>query len=146
MNGNRWNRFGWEFDPWREFRRLQHDVNRVLGDGAATVREYPAVNLWNADGDVILTAEIPGIAPDELDVSVHENLITLKGTRRPDELKEGENYHRQERGSGNFTRSIQLPFEVDADKVEAKLEKGVLELKLPRAETTKPRKIAVSTN
>jgi len=146
MFGNGWNRLGWDWDPWREFRRWQRDMNRLLGtSGERAVREYPAVNVWRGDADVVLTAELPGVKANDLEISVHENVVTLRGSCNADTLAEGETYHRQERGSGSFVRSVQLPFEVDADKVEAKLDKGVLHLTLPRAEAQKPKKIAVKT-
>jgi len=146
MFGTGWNRFGWDWDPWRDFRRLQRDMNRLFGDSFGwTSREYPAVNLWRGDEDVVLTAEIPGVETDDLDIAVHDNTLTLRGSRKAETLQEGETYHRQERGTGSFVRSVQLPFEVEADKVEAKLEKGILHLTLPRAEADKPKKIEVKT-
>jgi len=69
--------------------------------------------------------------------------LTLKGSRQPDKLQDGEKYHRRERNYGDFSRTFQLPFHVEADKVEAIFEKGVLHLSLPRAEVDKPKKIAV---
>jgi HSP20 family protein len=69
--------------------------------------------------------------------------LTLRGSRKTDTLQKGETYHRQERGAGSFVRNVQLPFEVDADKVDAHLEKGILRLTLPRAEAETPKKIAV---
>jgi len=141
---NRYNNLYW--DPWREFRRLQRDMNRMFGDFAGlTTREYPAVNLWTGDEDVVLTAEMPGVEASDLDVSVCDNTLTLRGSHKADTLQEGETYHRQERGSGSFVRTVQLPFAVEADKVEARLEKGILRLTLPRAEADKPKQIEVKT-
>lgn len=138
------NRLGRDWDPWREFRRLQRDMNRWLGGyTGGNVREYPAVNLWSGNDDVVLTAEVPGVEANDLDISVQDNSLTLRGSRQADTLKEGETYHRQERGMGSFVRSVQLPFEIDADKVQAKLEKGILRLTLPRAEAEKPKQIKV---
>jgi len=146
MFGTGLNRFGWDWDPWRDFRRLQRDMNRLFGDFAGlTAREYPAVNLWTGDEVVVLTAEMPGVEATDLDIAVHDNTLTLRGLRKADTLQEGETYHRQERGSGGFVRSVQLPFAVEADKVEAKLEKGILRLTLPRTEAEKPKKIEVKT-
>jgi len=88
---------------------------------------------------------MPGVEASGLDVSVHDSTLTLRGSRKADTLQEGETYHRQERGSGNFVRSVQLPFAAEADKVEAKLEKGILRLTLPRAEAEKPKQIEVKT-
>lgn len=144
MYGTGRNRFGLDWDPWRDFRRLQRDMNRLFGNSNGwTAREYPAVNLWQSEEAIALTAEIPGVEANDLDISVHGNVLTLRGSRNAESLKEGETYHRQERGNGSFVRSVQLPFEVDADKVQAKLDRGILQLTLPRVEAEKPKKIAV---
>jgi HSP20 family protein len=101
------------------------------------------MNVWaNPDGAVV-TAELPGVNPEDIDVSVVGETLTLTGSRTPEELKEGEKYHRRERGQGKFTRTFQLPFPVEADKVEAVFEKGVLHISLPRAEADKPKKISI---
>jgi len=144
MFGSNLARPGWDWEPWGELRRLQRDMNRLFGGARAlTAREYPAVNLWRGDDDVVLTAEIPGVEAGDLDISVQDHTVTLRGTRKPDTLQEGETYHRQERGSGSFVRTVQLPFETDADKVEASLEKGILHLALPKNEVDKPKRIEI---
>jgi HSP20 family protein len=141
---DRWN--WWDWDPWREMQRLQRQMNRLFeGIEPWSARDYPAVNLWTSDNDVVLTAELPGIEAQDLDVSVQDNLLTLRGTRKAETLQKGETYHRQERAGGTFVRTVQLPFEVEADKVQAHLEKGILQLNLPRAEAAKPRQIQVKT-
>ncbi len=134
--------------PWREMERLQREVNRLFADSAGVVggrmaAGYPAINVWSNDESAVVTAELPGVDPEDIDISVVGDTLTLTGSRRPTELKEGEKYHRRERGYGQFTRSFQLPFQVEADKVEAQFEKGVLHISLPRAEADKPRKIAI---
>jgi HSP20 family protein len=106
---------------------------------------FPALNIWSNEDELIVTAEVPGINPEDLDISVVGDNLTLKGERRSEELEEGARYHRQERGYGSFSRTVQLPFPVDIEKVNAKFTNGVLEIGLPRAEADKPRKIAVKT-
>jgi len=133
-------RYGRVWSPWREMERLQQDVNRLLSRESAPT--FPAVNIWASDQDVIVTAEIPGVDPANLDITVAENILKLTGSRKPEELKPGEVSHRRERASGEFTRSFRLPYAVDSGKVEAGYEKGVLKVRLPRAEADKPRKIA----
>lgn len=146
MIGTRLNRFSWDNDPWRDLRRLQRDMNRLFGESAGLVtREYPAVNIWTGDEDIVVSAEIPGMESTDLDITVHENTLTLRGSLKGDKLQKGETYHRQERGNGSFVRSVQLPFAVEANKVDAKLEKGILSLTLPRAESEKPKKIEIKT-
>lgn len=137
----------WRFggmDPLREMQRLQREMNRVFsGLDQAVSRENPPVNAWVGESDVIVTAELPGVDPGKVDISVVGDTLTISGSREPEALKEGENYHRQERGYGRFTRSLQLPFHVETGKVGARYDRGILEITLPRAEADKPRKIAV---
>jgi HSP20 family protein len=134
--------------PWREMERLQREVNRVVNRmpawaGVRAAAGYPAMNVWTNEEGAIVTAELPGVDPEDIDISVRGDALTVSGCRQPVELEEGEDYHRRERGCGRFTRSFQLPFQVDASQVEATLENGVLRISLPRAEADKPRKIAV---
>lgn len=106
---------------------------------------FPAINLYSGDEGVILTAEIPGVEMEELDITVLGETLTLSGTRNMGEDEEGITYHRRERSQGNFTRTVELPFRVDSDNVEAKFSNGVLHVMLPRTEEEKPRKISVKT-
>jgi HSP20 family protein len=80
---------------------------------------------------------------NDLEISVVGDTLTLRGVRAPEKLGEGENYHRRERGSGRFTRALQLPFRIEADEVSATLKNGVLNITLPRAQADRPRKIQV---
>ena len=129
-------------DLVRNLQRM-HGSERFMQEGGASPAEYPAVNVWQDADGAMLTAELPGVSPDDLDISVVHNTLTLRGARTPPELKEGEAYHRQERWHGRFVRSLELPFGVDSAKVEAGFEDGVLSIKVPRAEEDKPKKIAI---
>ncbi len=136
------------WSPWQEMERLRREMNRLLANAPArpewrAATGYPTMNVWtNVDG-AIVTAELPGVNPEDIDISVLGDTLTVTGSRQPEELQEGETYHRQERAYGKFSRSFQLPFQVAPDKVEATLERGILRIALPRAEEDKPRKIAV---
>jgi HSP20 family protein len=102
---------------------------------------FPAMNVWDAGETVCVEAEIPGVAKDDLEIFAVGNELTLKGRRK---AMEGQlTYHRQERGTGEFTRVLTLPFDVNADRVEAVLNHGVLTVRLPKADTAKPKKITV---
>ena len=139
-------RYGRVWNPWREMERLHQDVNRLLSrESTPYAAAFPAVNIWASDQDVIVTAEVPGVDPAGLDITVAENVLRLSGSRKPEELKPDEVSHRRERASGEFTRSFRLPYAVDSGKVEASCDKGVLTVRLPRAEADKPRKIAIKT-
>ena len=130
-----------------EMDRMRREMNRMFraasGAGLSTPEGYPAINMW-LDGDkVILTAELPGVSSEELDISIEGNTLTLTGERQPEELPEGATYHRRERGCGKFTRVVKLPYQIEADSVEARLVEGILNVALERAEADKPRKIKV---
>lgn len=136
--------------PWREMERWQQEMNRLFSGVFSPTNDhtrpgYPALNiLTNQDGAVV-TAELPGINLDDIDISIVGDLLTLTGNRQPDQLPEGARYHRQERGYGRFSRIIRLPFQVEVDRVEAVFKNGVLHISLPRPEADKPRKITVKS-
>lgn len=131
------------WDPWSEFGDFERAMNRVFGDLYPTRTDYPPVNIWTGKDDIVLTAELPGIESEDLDISVHENILTLRCAPREQEPREGQTYHRRECARTGFNRSWRLPFEVDGDKVEAKLENGILKLTLPQSEAGKPKKIQI---
>src|SRR3990172_2759608 len=135
-------RLGRVFGPWSEFESTNHALRRFALPSTA---EFPATNVWVSENGAVVTTEVPGIDPNALEISVVKDTLTLRGSRKAEELKEGESYHRQERWNGQFTRTLELPFPVNADKVEARFAKGILYISLPRAEAYKPRKITVKS-
>jgi len=141
----RGNLFGW--DPWREFRRLQSDMNSLFRDvpGPWATPSFPPVNVWAGKDDAIVSVELPGVDPATISIAVDGQTLTISGNRPAEAVKDGETYHRQERLHGQYSRSIELPFRVNADKVEAEYQNGVLLIKLPRVEEEKPRQIPVKT-
>jgi HSP20 family protein len=139
-----------DVSPWREMERLRHEVDRLFSDtfsltGGRTAPGYPAMNVWTNEEGAVVTAELPGVAPADIDISVTGSTLSLSGNRQPDQFKEGDKYHRRERRFGKFSRTFELPFLVEANKVDAIFEKGVLHISLPRAEEDKPKKIKVKT-
>jgi len=139
-----WQDLGTPWDPWRELNRLQEDLDRAFsGARPGAAYEYPAINVWTNEENAVCTAEIPGIDPSDIEVSVVHDTVTIKGTRRPEELREGERFHRRERGYGDFTRTLQMPFKVAQGEVEARVDRGILQIVLPRAEEDRPKRIAV---
>ena len=128
-----------------EFERLQREMNRVFNraSGSGPNWDFPAVNVYSSDDDVVLTAELPGVDPADLDVSVKNDTVTLRGERKVEEPGENEQVLRRERGSGTFVRSFTVPFNVDAEKVSAEYKRGILVVKLPRSADDKGRKIKV---
>lgn len=135
-----------EFNPWANLLRLEDEMNRVLsGFTFPSVSEFPPVNIWGNEHEAVVTAEIPGIDPKDIEISITGRTLVLSGNREPETIKEDETFHRKERWYGKFTKSIELPFSVDSEKVEAKFSKGILTIKLPRAEADKPKKITVKS-
>jgi HSP20 family protein len=129
---------------WRDMVRLQDEMNRLFSRAAEPAPlGYPAVNLWTSEDSAVVTSELPGVSLNDLEISVVGDTLTLRGVRAPEKLGEGENYHRRERGSGRFTRALQLPFRIEADEVSATLKNGVLNITLPRAQADRPRKIQI---
>ncbi|NLI80726.1 MAG: Hsp20/alpha crystallin family protein [Deltaproteobacteria bacterium] len=135
-------------DPFVEITRMKREMDRLLevftgtgwmlpGSGV-----FPPVNIEDDGEKLAVTAELPGIKPEDMEISVEGNTLILKGERKA-EVLEGVNYHRRERVSGRFHKAITLPYEVSADGVEAHYGNGVLRLALPKAEHMKARKIEV---
>jgi HSP20 family protein len=134
---------------WGEMGRVHTELNRLFGhfDGGQRALSPlgPAVNVWEDEQSVYAEADLPGHNPEKLEVFVTEgDQLTIQG-ERTHTAPEGAVWHRQERGFGQFLRQVELPALVDADKVEAKYEQGVLRLTLPKSEAAKPRKIAVKS-
>jgi HSP20 family protein len=106
--------------------------------------EFPPVNVWASQDGAIVMAELPGVSADQLDISVHQNTVTLRGKREPEALGDEARVIRRERIYGSFSRAVVLPFRVDAERISANLERGVLRLELPRPEDDKPRHIKIA--
>lgn len=135
---------------WGELNRFRSEMDRLFDSygfadngwpGLAVA--YPAVNVWDDEDNVFAEAELPGLQLNDLEIYVTGgNQLTIKGERKQPEAKNGV-WHRQERGFGQFTRVITLPYGVNADKIEAKFCNGVLTITMPKDETAKPRRITV---
>ncbi|MCX8023518.1 MAG: Hsp20/alpha crystallin family protein [Syntrophorhabdaceae bacterium] len=132
------------FNPWAEIERLHNEMNRLLTQhGLFTETEFPPVNVWGNEDKILINAELPGITPDDIEISVAGKTLNIKGKKEAEKEGENDSYHRRERWYGDFTRKLELPFPVDSSKVEAKFSKGVLLIVLPRLEADKPKKIAI---
>ncbi len=130
--------------PWRRLREVEREMNRLFSDfSASRPGSFPPVNLYTDAEGAVVTAELPGVAPDDLDVTVNDRLLTIRGERKPEQTSDDDTWHRRERVFGTFTRDIELPFGVDSEKVDAKYRDGVLKVRLERSDAEKPKKIAV---
>jgi len=143
-------RWDWDFEtfdwnPWRELARMGRRANDLVDTFSGNVFgvPFPPVNVSCDSQKVVVTAEIPGVKPEDLDLSVQGEVLTLSGSRGPEKLEGDERFRRHERGHGAFLRTVALPFAVDGDKVEASCVNGVLSVSLPRSEASRPRKIEI---
>ena len=134
--------------PFDEVDRLRREVDRVFNQFTAGTepffsRAYPAVNITEDGNNVYVRGELPGVKSEDLDISVVEGRLIIRGERKLGTEEKEANYHRREREGGFFRRIIALPARVTSEKVAAKIKNGVFTITLPKAEETKPRKIAV---
>jgi HSP20 family protein len=130
--------------PWTGIERMQNEMNRLLSRlTPAQNQDFPAVNVWASEERAVVTTELPGVTADAIEISAAGKVLTIRGSREPEQVEEGESYHRRERWYGKFTKTLDMPFPVDPAKVEAKFNKGVLSILLPRLEADKPKKITV---
>jgi len=146
----RWQSDPREFsEPASDFDRLRQGMEWLLGNFGSPApgfpsRVFPAVNVTEDKDNYYLRAELPGIKSEELDISVAENRVSIRGERKIP-LEKGEfSYHRREREEGAFRRTLTLPVEIDSDKVKAEMKRGILKVTLPKHEKTKPRKIQIA--
>jgi HSP20 family protein len=140
------------WSPLRELDDLFNQYGRVLGRSAAPARESnggtvvewrPVANISETADAYLIRAELPEVAKKDIDVSVHEGVITLRGERRLENQSNNEKHHRIESFYGSFARSFTLPADVDETKIEAESKDGVLTVRLPKTEVRKPRPIEV---
>jgi HSP20 family protein len=140
-------------EPYRELRRLQQEMDQLFGRWGVTLPNwptlavsYPPVNVWEDDNSVYAESELPGLKLADLEISVTpDNELVLKGKREQPALPANAEWHRQERGFGGFERTLRLPVAVDANKVEAHLENGVLTIQIAKRPEAKPRRIPVKS-
>ncbi len=136
------------WEPFSELLSLREAMDRLFEEGftrAAPWRAFvtPAVDMYQTDKDVVVKASLPGVKPEDLDISVVGDTLTIKGETKGEEKVARENYFYQERRFGSFSRSLTLPVAVQTERADAKFEDGVLTLTLPKAEAAKAKKIEI---
>ena len=134
--------------PFEDMDRLRREVDRLFGEFTAggeafTSRTYPAVNITQDADNYYVRGELPGVKVEDLEISVVEGQLLIRGERKLGTEDKGASYHRREREGGFFRRIIALPAKVNSEKVSAAIRNGVFTITLPKAEEAKPRKIAV---
>jgi len=133
------------WDPFREMTQVQNQFNRLVDQmwGGRQESWLPAVDVFDNKDAVVLKAELPGMNPDDIQIEVEDNVLTLKGERKFEETLDEERYYRDERRYGSFQRSLALPQGVKADEIQANYDDGILTVTVPKAEEEKPKKIEV---
>jgi HSP20 family protein len=144
MNGVHWQ------ERWDPFRELQREMGRLLEgrdpfQPLRHVRQYPPINVYDVGEGYILSAQLPGVAPEDVELSITGETLTMRGERKRPEGVKDDNYRRQERPMGRWARTITLPDRVENDQVSASFSNGILSVRLPKAESAKPRHISVSS-
>jgi len=130
------------WSPFEEFERLHARLERG-GVSLPSAPSAPTIQLWSEGDGLRLSALLPGVRPEDLEISVQGEALTIRGTRATSGAEDGQRWLRQERSTGAFAHSIQLPFAIHADGVKARLANGVLEMELPRSAAEAPRRIPV---
>ena len=140
------------WEPVRELNSLQSEMNRLFntffdtpagGNGGGLRRWVPPMDLVETDDHFVLKADLPGLDANDVAIEVEDKVLTLSGERKVEHETSKEGFYRLERSSGEFRRSLTLPEGVDADKIEANFDKGVLEVRIPKPEERKPRKVQI---
>ena len=142
-----------KYDPFRELRSLQDEMNRLFmsnysqrgasEEGFSSGAWNPQVDIFENKDQIVLEAELPGMKPDDVNISIENNILTIHGERKFEKKDEKDNFHRVERSYGSFTRSFTLPPTVSSENANAEFENGVLRLTLAKREEAKPRRIEI---
>ncbi|SFW13254.1 Hsp20/alpha crystallin family protein [Nitrosovibrio sp. Nv17] len=138
------------YEPWSLLNQLHRELDRVResvsGEGSTATAEWaPAVDIKEEPDRFILLADLPGVKPEEIDVTMEEGILTIKGEKRTEAKTEKEGYKRVERTYGSFYRRFSLPDTADAGGISAKVDHGVLEISIPKREAVQPKKISVTS-
>lgn len=136
------------WSPWQELESMHRQLSRLLEETPVGLTGeagewVPTVDIRETDDALLLQVELPGIEKKDVHLEVRDGALTISGERRYEKDVKEENVHRIERAYGKFSRSFSLPGSVDAEKVDAKMKNGVLEIRLPKCESAKPKEIAI---
>ena len=141
-------------DPWKDFGSLQERINRMFDDTIRTLYPTdgeelekgtwaPAVDIYETNDSFVVSADLPGLNKDEIQIDLKDDTLTLKGEKKFEEKVSKDNYIRVERAYGSYVRSFTLPQNVDPEKIKAKYKEGVLEVTIPKKEDARPKQIKV---
>jgi HSP20 family protein len=134
------------YEPWSLLNRLQRELEQGSAEGSTATAEWaPAVDIKEEAGKFVLHADIPGVKPEEIDISMEAGVLTIKGEKNTEATTEKENYKRVERTYGSFYRRFSLPDTANAEAISAASKNGVLVITIPKREAVQPKKISVSS-
>ena len=138
-------------NPWAEFEKMRQDFDTLTRgmfagrqQGMDRANVYPALVISEDEHNVYIEAEIAGVNPENIEISIEGEMLALKGERKPAEAEEKVSFHRREIEYGKFSRAVSLPTRIKADKTQARIADGILHITLPKAEEAKPKKINVA--
>ena len=141
------------WDPTREVDSLQSEVNRLFdtffgGQPAnGSIRRWvPPMDLVETDDHLVLKADLPGLDRDDVNIEVKDSVLTVSGERKTEHEERADGFYRVERASGGFSRSMSLPQDVDAERIDASFDKGVLEVRIPKPEERKPHRVEIGAS
>ena len=140
-----------KYEPWNLLDQMRRDMDRALdtrtaeGSSVATSDWVPAVDIKEEKDSFVIVADIPGVDPNDIEVHMENGMLTIKGEKESEKKEEREGYKRVERSFGSFYRRFSLPDTADAEKITAKSNNGVLEVRIAKQEQVKPRKISVNS-
>lgn len=134
------------YEPWGWLNQLQGELERGSSEGSvATAAWAPAVDIKEEKDKFVLHADLPGVRPDETDVSMEDGVLTIKGEKKSKAITEKDGYKRVERTYGSFHRRFSLPDTANSEEISAKSKNGVLEIIIPKRQSAQPKKIAVTS-
>jgi HSP20 family protein len=141
------------WEPLRELNSLQSEMNRLFNtafdsgsSGPALQRWVPAMDLVESGEQFVLRADLPGMSEEDIQIELEDGTLTVSGERKAEHEQREEGFHRVERSFGTFSRSLTLPKGIDGDAVSASFDRGVLEIRIPKPEERKPRRISIAAN
>ena len=141
------------WEPARELQTLQQEMNRLFGtvfdnpaggNGSISRRWIPAMDLVEEDGGYVLRADLPGLSENDVSIELEDNVLTVSGERKSEHEDRKDGYYRIERASGSFSRSLTLPEGIEPESIQARFDNGVLEVRIPKPEERKPRRVAIN--
>jgi len=139
------------WNPFEEMTSLRDAMNQLVTESfvrphSAAGTSQPAIDLYETENEYVVKVAMPGLKPDNFEITAQQNVLTIQGRTQDEEKQEGARYHVQEQHFGEFLRTIRFPSQVDPDKIQASLSNGILTVRVPKAEAAKPKRISVKAS